>query len=165
MKDLILGKNFDFLRDIVSKVPDLGGSDATSEDRTVAKRRKVVDDDGNNSDGESKRSNTQEAGHNGSSGRGRGRGRESEMKESVPGSTEVPVRNFDLNVDLDENGNSPTLSSVVPSSSPAKPVLELRHEDYPGWSLSDMEKMAIDPIQLANLHGRIDEDEEDYDED
>jgi len=30
---------FDFLKDIVSKVPDLGVSEAAGEDRSVAKRR------------------------------------------------------------------------------------------------------------------------------
>ena len=30
---------FDFLKDIVSKVPDLGGSEAAGEDCSVAKRR------------------------------------------------------------------------------------------------------------------------------
>lgn len=30
---------FDFLREIVSKVPDLGCSDASGEDRSAAKRR------------------------------------------------------------------------------------------------------------------------------
>lgn len=25
-----------------------------------------------------------------------------------------------------------------------------KHEEYPEWSLSDMEKMNIDPMQLAN---------------
>lgn len=30
---------FDFLKDIVSKVPDLGGSEAAGEDRSVTKRR------------------------------------------------------------------------------------------------------------------------------
>ncbi|XP_035545846.1 dr1-associated corepressor-like isoform X3 [Juglans regia] len=47
---------FDFLRDIVNKVPDLGGFDAADEDRSAAKRRKVTDDDENDSDDESKRS-------------------------------------------------------------------------------------------------------------
>jgi hypothetical protein len=32
---------FDFLNDIVSKVPDLGGSIATGDDQTVPKRRFV----------------------------------------------------------------------------------------------------------------------------
>lgn len=30
---------FDFLRDTVRKVPDLGGAEAANEDRTAAKRR------------------------------------------------------------------------------------------------------------------------------
>ncbi|KAI5433420.1 hypothetical protein KIW84_020628 [Lathyrus oleraceus] len=46
---------FDFLNDIVSKVPDLGGSVATADDQTVTKRRKVAEDDDNDSDEETKR--------------------------------------------------------------------------------------------------------------
>lgn len=40
---------FDFLRDTVSKVLDLGGSDAAAEDTSAAKRRKISEDeeDGN----------------------------------------------------------------------------------------------------------------------
>lgn len=80
---------FDFLRDIVKKVPDLGGSDAASEDRCATKRRlgasgkfyplvsgitevflngdvltfcyhfrKVIDDEDNESDEDSKRTKT-----------------------------------------------------------------------------------------------------------
>ncbi|KAJ0594759.1 putative transcription factor Hap3/NF-YB family [Helianthus annuus] len=41
---------FDFLRDIVGKVPDLGGSDAAGEDRSAPKRRKVADGDHNDGD-------------------------------------------------------------------------------------------------------------------
>ena len=51
-----------------------------------------------------------------------------------------------------------------PTSSSLNPTAELKHEEYPGWSLDEMDKMAIDPIQLANLNRTIDEDEEDYDE-
>ncbi|XP_042959181.1 uncharacterized protein LOC122294478 isoform X2 [Carya illinoinensis] len=54
--------------DIVSKVPDLGGSDAAGEDHSAAKRRKVSDNDENDSDDESKRSKMEEAGHTASSG-------------------------------------------------------------------------------------------------
>lgn len=32
---------FDFLRDIVGKVPDLGGSDAAADERSATKRRFV----------------------------------------------------------------------------------------------------------------------------
>lgn len=80
------------------------------------------------------------------------------LKENslVEKSAEVAVRNFDLNVDLNENYDS--------SAPTMKPAPEMKHEEYPGWSISDMEKMAIDPIQLATLNQRIDDEEEDYDE-
>ncbi|XP_058751010.1 uncharacterized protein LOC131624027 [Vicia villosa] len=41
---------FDFLNDIVSKVPDLGGAVASGVDQTVTKRRNVSEDDDNDSD-------------------------------------------------------------------------------------------------------------------
>ncbi|KAK3205362.1 hypothetical protein Dsin_019408 [Dipteronia sinensis] len=50
--------------------------------------------------------------------------------------TSVPIRNFDLNVDLEENGDSMTIP--VPDPAP-------------------------DPIQLAHLSRRMDKEEEDYD--
>ncbi|GAV68374.1 CBFD_NFYB_HMF domain-containing protein [Cephalotus follicularis] len=204
---------FDFLKEIVSKVPDLGGSDAAGEDRSVAKRRKVVEDEDNDSDDEFKKSRMQEAGHTSSSGRGRGRGRgrgcgrgnraierdtaaqyekleddpdisrhsethsqilemvengeeteESKGNITAAKNVEALVRNFDLNVDPDENRDSINVTAATPPSLSTKPALEMKDEEYPGWSLSDIEKMAIDPIQLANLNRRIDEDEEDYDE-
>ncbi|KAL6340517.1 hypothetical protein AAG906_006182 [Vitis piasezkii] len=94
---------------------------------------------------------------------------ESKENISVGKNADSCVRNFDLNVDLDENGDSTSILPAAPAPAPApvtpSPKLtEMKHEEYPGWSLSDMEKMEIDPIQLANLNRRIDEDEEDYDE-
>ncbi|KAG4962058.1 hypothetical protein AAZX31_14G037400 [Glycine max] len=196
---------FDFLKDIVSKVPDLGSSVATGDDHAVTKRRKVAGDDDNDSDEELKRNKKPEPGHSSGRGRGRGRGRgirtadqemgshakceddshvlkqndnhqsnesmenasePAEVKQSFPVSkpTEVCIRNFDLNLDPDEDMDSLDTPTSVQASSSAKSVSEEKHEEYPGWPLSDMEKMTIDPIQLANINGRIDEDEEDYDE-
>ncbi|KAF2609734.1 hypothetical protein F2Q70_00009860 [Brassica cretica] len=77
---------FDFLREVVSKVPDYGHAqgqghgDVTMEDRSISKRRKPTSDEVNDSDEESKKSKTQEMGNakpsgRGSRGRGRGRGR------------------------------------------------------------------------------------------
>ena len=59
-----------------------------------------------------------------------------------------------------ENRDSTT--SVAPAS-PTTDSIPEKKEEYPGWSLSEIEKMAIDPIELANLNRGI--DEEDYDED
>ncbi|KAL0550868.1 hypothetical protein IC582_009933 [Cucumis melo] len=203
---------FDFLRDVVGKVPDSGGSDA-AEDRHISKRRKVADEDvGNDSDEESKRSKVTEAGHCISGrgkgrGRGRGRGRSSRHLEKdtaihynnfeddleipnhpdddlhktepdngvaearvendntlVDKALEPSVRNFDLNVNLDEDGDSTSVPVVASTGSPVKPPTDSKHDEYPGWSVAEMEKMAIDPIQLANMNETID-DEEDYDED
>ncbi|XP_010499035.1 PREDICTED: dr1-associated corepressor-like [Camelina sativa] len=75
---------FDFLREVVSKVPDYGHSqgqghgDVTMDDRSISKRRKPITDEVNDSDEEYKKSKTQETGNakpSGRGGRGRGRGR------------------------------------------------------------------------------------------
>ncbi|EOA32914.1 hypothetical protein CARUB_v10016239mg [Capsella rubella] len=75
---------FDFLREVVSKVPDYGHSqgqghgDVTMDDRSISKRRKPISDEVNDSDEEYKKSKTQEMGNakpSGRGGRGRGRGR------------------------------------------------------------------------------------------
>nr|GFA00461.1 NF-Y protein [Tanacetum cinerariifolium] len=46
---------FDFLREVVSKVPDYGLSEAGGDDRVVTKRKKAAADEMNDSDEESKR--------------------------------------------------------------------------------------------------------------
>lgn len=90
-----------------------------------------------------------------------------EDKQDCPVSkpAEVAIRNFDLNMNPDENMDSSSTSTIpVPAGSSGKSMSEEKHEEYPGWFLSDVEKMSIDPMQLANLDRRIDEDVEDYDE-
>jgi hypothetical protein len=55
---------FDFLREVVSKVPDYGHSqgqghgDVTMDDRSISKRRKPISDEVNDSDEEYKKSKT-----------------------------------------------------------------------------------------------------------
>lgn len=71
-----------------------------------------------------------------------------------------PVRNFDLNLDLDENGDTPlaSLAPVTPGASSVKPTtLGMKSEEYPGQS------MVFDPIKLANLNSMVDDEEDDYD--
>lgn len=80
------------------------------------------------------------------------------------------ARNFDLNANVDDNDDrkaaaaAAAAAAAVAHASSAGPTTETRHEELPGWSLSDMDKMAIDPLQLAHLSSRLDEEEEDYDE-
>ncbi|KAL6124689.1 hypothetical protein ACLB2K_077200 [Fragaria x ananassa] len=99
--------------------------------------------------------------------------------ENISGanSAEIAAWNFDLNVDLNENEDSATTSAAVhgpvpaPATAPVPAKLssqitpDMKHVEFLGWPLTGMETMAIDPVQLANLTRRIDEDEEDYDED
>ena len=81
------------------------------------------------------------------------------------------ARSFDLNANVDDNEDTKATAAAAtaaaaaaaPASS-AGPTTETRHEEYPGWSLSDVDKMAIDPLQLAHLSKRLDEEDEDYDE-
>ncbi|XP_019419749.1 PREDICTED: dr1-associated corepressor homolog isoform X2 [Lupinus angustifolius] len=206
---------FDFLRDIVSRVPDYGHghSEAGVDDRALSKRRKAAaGDDCNDSDEEAKRIKMLELGHTGSTGRGRGRGRgrghgrgartierethhqqvESEPFTFVqPNSKDVPntsmaidngpeskelskenipvpeentqsLHNIDLNANLNENEDKNSCAAAQASLS--EPATETKHEEIPGWSLADVEMMAIDTTQLANLGSRQEEDEEDYDE-
>ncbi|KAH7654878.1 Transcription factor CBF/NF-Y/archaeal histone domain-containing protein [Dioscorea alata] len=197
---------FDFLRDTVNRVPDLGGSDAGGEDR-AAKRRKAVDE-GNDTDEDLKRARTHDIAGDSSGvsrgrgrprGRGRGRGvrgsraaeRDSAhfdkceddpdtsphnviphdikpemLNDGIPSREPMETKdssdgpnanapNFDLNVVLDENEDTTTTIETSAKD-------DTKHEEYPGWSFSDMHKMAIDPLQLTSLN-KITEEEEDYD--
>ncbi|GLU18959.1 hypothetical protein SLE2022_352330 [Rubroshorea leprosula] len=167
-------QTYDITSKKVSKVPDLGGSDAADEDHSVCKRSgKVVDDDNSDSDNKPKRSRVDATSNNKRSRNGRGRGRVRDhgwitrgslmSRESVQAnnSLRASVRNFDLNVGLDENGDSviPVAARPCPIK---KTIPEFKHEEYPGWPFSEIDKMGIDPTQLADFSRRI--DEEDYDE-
>ncbi|KAI4304770.1 hypothetical protein MLD38_040241 [Melastoma candidum] len=198
---------FDFLKEIVGKVPDLAGSDtaAAGDDHSVPPKRRKVANGENDTDSESKRIQCNESIHAGitaggrGKGRGRGRGGLRDSDQGMPAqigkledncnhcdehdpergddltesreivstikSEKFSGRNFDLNIDLDENGDS---QPVVPGSqagSSADMTVEEKHgEEYPGWSLSDAEKMAIDPLRLANFGSMVEYEEDDYDE-
>nr|GEZ30083.1 hypothetical protein [Tanacetum cinerariifolium]GEZ32571.1 hypothetical protein [Tanacetum cinerariifolium] len=148
----------DFLRLIVGKVPELGGSDATAEEKSATKRRKVSNVDNHINDDEAKRGMLYQQGTVQANESGRNH-------HLAPAMTvdPTPVWNFDLNPDLDENGNTPpVLAPVTPAGLSSNPTFEMIAEEYPGWSLADVEKMAIEPRKLANLNSRVDED--DYDE-
>lgn len=66
----------------------------------------------------------------------------------------------------DEMGENVDKSSNAAAAAPSSSVgpSEGKSEDYPGWPLSEMDRMAFDPLHLAQLNKRLDEDEEDYDE-
>lgn len=62
-------------------------------------------------------------------------------------------RGFDLNTQSLDMEIKPSVSTASG---------ETKREEYPGWSISDMSN--IDPMQLASMGKRLDEDDEDYDE-
>nr|GME04119.1 dr1-associated corepressor-like isoform X2 [Ipomoea batatas]GME04278.1 dr1-associated corepressor-like isoform X2 [Ipomoea batatas] len=144
---------FDFLKDVVSKVPDLGVSDG--DDRSAAKRRKIAEADDHYSDDDIKRSDMTtlceklEDAADPRDEKQKKRNPErldsgsetADSKVSLAGqSLEAPVRNFDLNVDLnDDAGDSSAVpAEAAPSPSPTFPSVETKHEEeYPGWNISN----------------------------
>ncbi|KAG8495190.1 hypothetical protein CXB51_012807 [Gossypium anomalum] len=178
LKQCVQGFNvFDFLREIVGKVPDLGGLDAAAEDCHVPKKRKVADDD------ESKKSRMHESCHvtSSSRGRGRGRGRGQGRGRQTAGreiaahcgkfKDDPDISYFEEKHDLSLERHVPDDATWMRMGTWSHPLLLLvqeqmtylkNREEYPGWSLCEIEKMAIDPIKLADSNGGI--DDEDYDE-
>eukprot|EP01018_Ginkgo_biloba_P040512 Gb_33139 [translate_table: standard] len=226
---------FDFLREIVNKVPDMGGSDATTgDDRNGGRRRKAQEGDENESDDEDVKRARMGLHHGSGRGRGRSRGRGRGMRGGTSGrngiaaekfededldlspehsdkqdrlsekSTNVNVesretkvtvglritpvvRDFDLNMELDESGDVASVQTDVKqedqcatdiaSVDPAVKVEDQYHsniesvqhavkqdEQYPAWSHSDVDNVTIDPMQFHVHSDRIvDQDEDDYD--
>lgn len=84
---------------------------------------------------------------------------------AVSGSTsgkdeDKSVRNFDLNVELNMNEDS----TSAPTESSMNPGPDVKRNDNHGEPLHDMEMSTIDPAQLVNLNGGMDDQDEDYDE-
>ncbi|KAL8260194.1 hypothetical protein R6Q59_028147 [Mikania micrantha] len=205
---------FDFLREVVSKVPDYGHSEAGADDRTMAKRKKAAADELNGSDEESKRNRVNEAGHTTSSGSGRGRGRprgrgrgrgrvsaerDPPLTEPESESSTLPVHHskqdlgphgpmnnqsesiksksaadistggidLDLNAGCDENTDKGHAAAdggaPPPLLLPVAEPIEAANSEYPGWSVSEIDRMDVDP-NLAQVNSRLDVEDEDYDE-
>ncbi|XP_078151896.1 uncharacterized protein LOC144547182, partial [Carex rostrata] len=175
LKQCVLGFNhYDFLREIVSKVPDMGGSDGGSAESRSTQRRRTVEEE--EIEEQLKKARIlQDAvpayNANGSTGvpsrTGRGRGRPRGSRLGKRGGARVAEREASPHRNEDDLGISPVRTDEVgPSAStgpqPLEMVQDTQHE-YPGWSVDDMKKMAVDPVQFALTHQKVDEEEEDYD--
>jgi hypothetical protein len=74
----------------------------------------------------------------------------------------APVHNFDLNVDFSENVPAP-VGPTAPTGPPPLEMIQETQDVYLGWSVDDMKKMVVDPVQFALARQKVDEEEEDYD--
>jgi Dr1-associated corepressor len=74
----------------------------------------------------------------------------------------APVGNFDLNMDFSENAPA-LVGPAGPTGPPPSEMIQETQDEYPAWSVDDMKKMAVDPVQFALTHQKVDEEEEDYD--
>ncbi|KAM0052070.1 putative DNA-directed DNA polymerase transcription factor Hap3/NF-YB family [Helianthus debilis subsp. tardiflorus] len=198
---------YDFLREVVSKVPDYGHSEAGGDERSMVKRKKASADEMNESDDELKKNRMADIQAAVEVAVGEAEvGVEEEAvaeveylqneilpptepesvhhsskpttdihSESIKSQTAVedivPSRDFDLNAGLDENIDKVSAAAsdgAAPPQQPPQPAAvaepsEVANNEYPGWSVSEIDRMAIDP-HLAHANSRLDEEDEDYDE-
>jgi len=86
-----------------------------------------------------------------------------EENVAIPVVSTDSLRNIDLNAITNENDDKKA-SVAADTSLPEPPSTEGKHEEILGWPLPDVDKMAIDSTQLAQLGRPLEEEEEDYDE-
>ncbi|VVB17121.1 unnamed protein product [Arabis nemorensis] len=178
---------FNFLKETVDKVPDLGGSEA--EDRSATKRRKVVDESSCNYEDMMKTTQMHEVKHTGVSrgrrgrGRGRGGGRtvsvqslkfEDDVEDVSPESSRSPsFENANLSHDekpecfQEHNNHSSTSDSGLKVRSFDLNVGLDENEDSEesrGWPFLGLNEMKIGPYQQASSANEEDYDEESIDE-
>ncbi|KAH0455185.1 hypothetical protein IEQ34_015217 [Dendrobium chrysotoxum] len=174
---------FDFLTDVVNKVPNLGGTESFGDEKGISRRRKALVHDGEiltedlrSAKAAMRSINMSPRGR--ARGRGRGRGRpplnrtiekeSSYMKfeEEIDLSPEhddpdTPAAEIDVAEKEKENKN-PTDLIVTNTAGLAAPT-EAKQEGYSAWPLPDVvSNLGIEPSNLVNLNMQIDEDE-DYD--
>ncbi|KFK26401.1 hypothetical protein AALP_AA8G243800 [Arabis alpina] len=171
---------FDFLKDTVAKVPDLGGSEG--EEQSATKRRKLVDESSCNDEYMMKATQMHEVKHTGVSrgrrgrGRGRGSGRtrssvqslkfEDDVEDGSPESSRSPSFENDVKTECFEEQNNHRTNSKVIRNFDLNVGLEGldENEDYKegsrAWPFLGMNEMKTDPYQQGSSIGN----EEDYDE-
>lgn len=173
---------FDFLTDVVNKVPNLGGTESFRDEKGISRRRKNVVHDGDQETDDSRSAKLAMLSTNtspGVRGRGRGRGRgrpplnrmlereSSSMKyedeiELSPEHGDTTVTDADHTAERSkEDGGHTTDSSIhkPKSSDSAADTAE-----YAAWPSANMVggSLGFEPSNLVTLNMNIDEDE-DYD--
>ncbi|KAE8656703.1 hypothetical protein F3Y22_tig00116997pilonHSYRG00194 [Hibiscus syriacus] len=160
--------------EIIGKVPDLGGLDAAGEELNVPKKRKVDDDD------EPKKSRMHETFHvlaveeDAVAAEEEGIEQQGERMLHIMESLKMtqtfltwmrmetlshPSLIANSNREIDEELG---WSLFEIDDEPRADSIPENKDKYPGWLLTEIEKMAIDPVLIANSNREI--DDEDYDE-
>ncbi|CAN6478442.1 unnamed protein product [Victoria cruziana] len=182
---------FDFLRESVNKVPDIGGSDPMGVERNGTRRRKVLTNGDCDTTEEGKRPKAVMMHRVGRGGRGRGRGRgrgargsrssegarmqkyEDDLGMCPDDNDEQSTKTDKLADQVEEKENTGCANSIAVTEStnegvgskevrqPLENKMEANNE-FMGWPLYDMAKMGIEPAQLLHLNKKA-EEEEDYD--
>lgn len=176
--------SYDFLTDVVNKVPTLGGSEPCGDDKGISRRRKIPIPDGAAEENDELRSpkmatrapNLSTRGRGGR-GRGRGRGRPplNRNMETEKEQTSTYMKSEDEHdtspEHMEEEPGSSLVEKVNITQNAANPppviIEESRKEEQTQtstWPLHENEaaNMGIDPTRFVNLNMHIDEDE-DYD--
>uniref|UniRef100_A0A3Q7F6H9 Transcription factor CBF/NF-Y/archaeal histone domain-containing protein n=1 Tax=Solanum lycopersicum TaxID=4081 RepID=A0A3Q7F6H9_SOLLC len=161
---------FDFLREVVSKVPDYGHSDAAGE---MPKRRKVAIEEHHDSEDEYKKSRTelsrpdmqlesctsaqqsvQQNPNPGTQTENCSEPKESPTQDSTVCDKENSVVTTpNLKVNVDDNTDKPAAPEIAPCNPSPRPVNE-KAEEGPQWSL-EMDRMVIDPAHMLGECRRL----------
>ncbi|PKU69472.1 dr1-associated corepressor isoform X1 [Dendrobium catenatum] len=166
---------FDFLTDVVNKVPNLGGTESFGDEKGICRRRKTIEHDGDTTTDESRFAKVAMTSTNISPrGRGRGRGRSRgrpPLNRNLE--RESSLMKYEDEIDLSPEHEDPITDSdatekakdnITDFTNPASILsTEANPGEYSAWPLPDeVVKLGIEPSNLANINLHLDEDE-DYD--
>ncbi|KAK8941812.1 hypothetical protein KSP40_PGU018640 [Platanthera guangdongensis] len=173
---------FDFLTDVVNKVPNLGGTESFRDEKGISRRRKNVVQDGDQETDDSRSAKLAMLSTNtspGARGRGRGRGRgrpplnrmlereSSSMKyedeiELSPEHGNTAVIDADHTAERLKEGGGHTTNSSIQQPKSSESVADTA--EYSAWPSANMVggSLGFEPSNLVTLNMNIDE-EEDYD--
>ncbi|XP_020598076.1 uncharacterized protein LOC110037710 [Phalaenopsis equestris] len=168
---------FDFLTDVVNKVPNLGGIESVGDEKGITRRRKVVHDgdvlteDLRSAKMAMRSANVSPRGR--ARGRGRGRGRPPLNRTIEKGSSYMKFEDeIELSPEHDDpegvNADTEVTERAKESKDPTDTTITNTADlcptkDCSAWPLSDgVGSLGIEPANMVNLNMQMDEDE-DYD--
>ncbi|GJN04677.1 hypothetical protein PR202_ga22242 [Eleusine coracana subsp. coracana] len=176
--------SFDFLTEVVNKVPDLGGADSCGDERGLPRRRKSNGSDPENDESRSSKMVIRSSLSPRGCGRGRGRGRGrpptkrkevgyvqfedessmyAEQGEPLPGEDTIPETNHG-NESIPQSAHPPVETApAAPAPATSSKVEEANTDHQADWPMPDaIGNIGAGPSGFGHLTVQVDEDE-DYD--